>query len=103
MGTIEVDLNKYGPVINMETTGEACYRDIMNADPKNNKVVVHMKDIVSMTTTRAKQIFGRIYKELGEDVFSNNIILDVTDGVYIIIEMGLEEMISDQERVGVGN
>lgn len=100
MRTIEVDLNKYGPVINMESTGDACYQDIMNADPQNNKVVVRMKSIVSMTTTRAKQIFGRIYKELGEDLFSSNIILDVTDGVYIIIEMGLEEMIADQEKVG---
>lgn len=98
MKTVEVDLNKYGPVINREATGEACYHDIINADPRENIVIVRMKSIVSMTTIRAKQIFGRIYRELGEEVFSKNIILDVTDGVYIIIEMGLEEMLSELEK-----
>ena len=48
-----------------------------------------------MTTTRAKQIFGRIYKEIGEEKFEKNIILDCSDGVYIIIEMGLEELLKD--------
>ena len=93
-----VDLNKYGPVINTEQKGESCYCDIMKADPYQNRVFIKMKQIVSMTTTRAKQIFGRVYKEIGEEKFSNNIVLDVTDGVYIIIEMGLEELLSDEGK-----
>lgn len=94
---VEVDLNKYGTVINTEHLGELCYNDIMRADPMNRQVLVRMKNIVSMTTTRAKQIFGRIYKELGEEKFSNNIVLDVSDGVFIIIEMGLEELLSEEK------
>lgn len=92
---VEVNLNKYGAVINTEQLGEQCYNDIMSANPNENQVLVRMKDIVSMTTTRAKQIFGRIYREIGEEKFTNNIVLDVTDGVYIIIEMGLEEILKD--------
>ncbi len=95
---VEVNLNKYGAVINTEQLGEQCYNDIMSANPNENHVLVRMKDIVSMTTTRAKQIFGRIYKEIGEEKFTNNIVLDVTDGVYIIIEMGLEEILKDMSK-----
>lgn len=99
METVTIDLNKYGPVINTDEKGEKCYQEIIKANPKNNKIVVKMRQIVSMTTTRAKQIFGRIYSELGEDIFTENIILDVTDGVYIIIEMGLEETLTDKKRM----
>ena len=95
---VDVNLNKYGTVINTEKLGEQCYNDIMSANPNENQVLVRMKDIVSMTTTRAKQIFGRIYKEIGEEKFTNNIVLDVTDGVYIIIEMGLEEILKDMRK-----
>lgn len=94
---VEVDLNKYGAVINTARLGELCYNDIMRADPMHRQVLVRMKNIVSMTTTRAKQIFGRIYKELGEEKFSNNVVLDVSDGVFIIIEMGLEELLSEEK------
>ena len=99
METVIVDLNKYGPVINTDESGEKCYQEIKNANPSSNKVLVKMMQIVSMTTTRAKQIFGRIMAEYGEDVFTRNIILDVTDGVYIIIEMGLEEMLAEKKRL----
>ena len=95
----EVNLNKYGTVINTEQLGEQCYNDIMSANPNENQVLVRMKDIVSMTTTRAKQIFGRIYKEIGEEKFTKNIVLDVSDGVYIIIEMGLEEILKDMSKI----
>ena len=94
----EVNLNKYGTVINTEQKGEQCYQDIMSANPNENKVLVRMRNIVSMTTTRAKQIFGRIYKEIGEEKFEKNIVLDVSDGVYIIIEMGLEELLKDMKN-----
>lgn len=93
---VEVDLNKYGSVINTEALGEQCLKDIMAADPHKNQVFVKMRDIVSMTTTRAKQIFGTLFKELGEETFTENIILDVSDGVYIIIEMGLEELMAEE-------
>lgn len=95
---VEVNLNKYGAVINTEQLGEQCYNDIMSANPNENQVLVRMKDIVSMTTTRAKQIFGRIYREIGEEMFTKNIVLDVSDGVYIIIEMGLEEILKDKGK-----
>ena len=95
---VEVNLNKYGTVINTEQLGEQCYNDIMKENPRDNQVLVRMKDIVSMTTTRAKQIFVRIYKEIGEEKFTKNVVLDCSDGVYIIIEMGLEELLSDIGR-----
>lgn len=95
---VEVNLNRYGTVINTEQMGEQCYNDIMRENPRENKILVRMKNIVSMTTTRAKQIFGRIYKEIGEEKFEKNIILDCSDGVYIIIEMGLEELLKDMGK-----
>ena len=101
MKEIEVNLNKYGTVINTEAKGEACYKEIMHADPINNRVVVRMKHIVSMTTTRAKQIFGKIYKQIGEERFAKKLVLDCSDGVYIIIEMGLEEMLADENKMAV--
>ncbi len=95
---VEVNLNKYGTVINTERLGEQCYHDIMKENPRDNQVLVRMKQVVSMTTTRAKQIFGRIYKEIGEEKFTKNIVLDCSDGVYIIIEMGLEELLRDMKK-----
>ena len=39
---VEVNLNRYGTVINTEQMGEQCYNDIMRENPRENKILVRM-------------------------------------------------------------
>ncbi len=98
MATVTLDFNQFGSTIDRPEDGERCYMMLKEADPANNEVIVKMQSVVSMTTSCAKQIFGRICMEIGEAAFEEHVILDVSDGVYVIIQMGLDEMIENAKR-----
>ena len=70
-----LSLQSYSPIISDKTIGERIYNEILGLDPKENMVEIDMAGIVSMTTYCAKQIFGKLYKELGPKLFEKNIIL----------------------------
>ena len=72
---IIIDLSSYGPIISDRKTGDSILQMIMNSNPKENKIEINLEGIVSMATYSAKQIFGRLYIDLGADVFYKNIIL----------------------------
>ncbi len=92
-----LSLQPYSPIINDKTIGERIYNEILGLDPKENRVEIDMAGIISMTTYCAKQIFGKLYKELGPNLFENNIILKkVSSDVLLIIKMGIKNAVLQQ-------
>jgi hypothetical protein len=85
-----IDLKKYSPIISDRTTGEKIYTEIMKNEPSKNRVTIDMSSIKSMATFCAKQIFGKLYIELGSESFFKNIIIKgASDDVQSIIKLGI--------------
>lgn len=92
MGTIL--LSKYAPVIRDKETGQQIYDSIKEMKPESDVVTIDFKDIVTMATFCAKQIFGKLYMELNPEVFFSNIkIINANDDVKLIIRMGIQNAI----------
>lgn len=86
---MEILLNQYAPVISDEQTGENIYNDIKSALAQG-EVVVDMTNVKSMATFCAKQIFGRLYRELGSEEFYSMVkIKNANDDIKVIIRMGI--------------
>ena len=93
---ITIDLSNLGPIISDRGTGDNIYKMIIEKDPKDNKIEINLSGIVSMATYSAKQIFGRLYVELGADIFYKNIILkNVSDDVLFLVKLGIKYALRD--------
>ena len=86
---IVISLNQYAPVISDEKTGLDILNSIKNA-LESEDVVVDMTEVRSMATFCAKQIFGKLYVELGPSAFYSRIqIKNANDDIKVIIRMGI--------------
>ena len=93
---IKIDLSEYGPIISDRETGDVIYKMIIDKNPKENKIEINLASIVAMATYSAKQIFGKLYIELGSDIFYKNIILKkVSDDVLFLIKLGIKYALRD--------
>ena len=89
-----ISLSKFAPVIRDKETGQQIYDSIKQMNPESEVVTIDFKDIVTMATFCAKQIFGKLYMELNPDVFFSNIkIKNANDDVKLIIRMGIQNAI----------
>ena len=92
---IEISLNQYAPVISDEQTGLEIFNSIKEA-LNTEDVVVDMTDVKSMATFCAKQIFGQLYKEMGQNGFYSRIqIKNANDDIKVIIRMGIVSALND--------
>ena len=93
---IIIDLSSYGHIISDRKTGDSILQMIMNSNPKENKIEINLEGIVSMATYSAKQIFGRLYIDLGADVFYKNIILkNISDDVLFLVKLGIKHALRE--------
>ena len=85
-----IDLNKYAPLITRRELGDEIYSLIKQELDKNDVVEVRMDRIVSMTTFCAKQIFGRLYVEMGREEYRQRVrLVNPSDDVSFIIRIGV--------------
>lgn len=70
-----ISLDEFAPIISSKESGSTIYNLIKDSMPQENEVTIDMRNIKSMATYCAKQIFGRLYVELGQNIFSKNIII----------------------------
>lgn len=88
------DLKQYAPIISDEITGDSILREIQGILQTEDVICIDMKDIKSMATFCAKQIFGRLYSDLGQEDFFNRIeIKNATENVKTIIRIGIESIL----------
>jgi hypothetical protein len=92
-----IDLKKYGPIISSKTIGEEIYDQIKKELEMNIKVVIELGSIRSMATFCAKQIFGKLYLELGSKGFFEKIELKGADNdLKTIIQIGIQHALRDE-------
>ncbi|MBR3626773.1 MAG: DUF4325 domain-containing protein [Bacteroidaceae bacterium] len=97
MSKIRISLSEYSPLLSSKEKGDEIYRKIQDADPVNNLVELDLTDLVSMATYCAKQIFGKLYIELGAELFFAHIkILNASENLKLIIRIGINSAIDDQ-------
>ena len=94
----KINLNKYAPLITSRELGGEIYNLIRQGLDKSGEVEVSMTHIVSMTTFCAKQIFGRLYVELGRDEYRRRIrLVNLSDDVNFIIRIGITNAVKESK------
>lgn len=77
--------------ITSQEVAKEYYQKIISLNPKENEIVVDLKNVVTMTTKCARIIFGDIYIALGPELFYKNIVLEnCSEGLQLVIEFGIE-------------
>ncbi|WP_321343444.1 STAS-like domain-containing protein [uncultured Draconibacterium sp.] len=94
----QLDLTKYGPIISSQSIGNDIYQLIKTSLKSDNKVVIDISNIKSMATFCAKQIFGKLYLELGSQSFFESIeIKGADDDLKTIIQIGIQHALEEKE------
>lgn len=87
-----VSIEKYGPVVNREQAGEEILEIISSALSDVDVLEIEVGTIRFITTFCAKQVFGKLYKELGpEEYYRRLILINPTDGFMSSINLALEK------------
>jgi hypothetical protein len=92
----EINLSQYGPIVSSKTVGDEIYNLIKLNLAKENKLNINLADIKSMATFCAKQIFGKLYIELGSQQFYDRITLKGADNdLKTIIQIGIQHALEE--------
>lgn len=93
---MKIELKKYGLIISDKASGKNIYENIKTHIKSHNKCVVDFQDVKSMATFNAKQIFGKLYLELGSNEFFEKIeIKNASEDLKLIIRLGIQSALED--------
>ena len=76
-------------IISDDSVGASIYQKVKSLLQKNDVVVIDMSDVHTMATYCSKQIFGSLYKELGEKFYDRVIIRNASDVIKTSIRLGI--------------
>ena len=100
MKTLKLD--KYGIMINQREVGDDIFSEIFDSLQRNDKLTIDFKNIRSMATFCAKQIFGKLYLMLTPNNFYQRIYLqNVNEDLKIIIQEGINNALEEEEEKSV--
>jgi hypothetical protein len=92
-----LDLGEYGNAIVDIVTGTEIYNRLREMLDANDTIDVNLNRTVTMATYCAKQIFGRLYVELGAENFFRRILLkDSSNELRYIITTGIKNALKDE-------
>lgn len=93
---MNISLKKYGPMISSESIGKEIYKELDQNVKSGTDIVVDLSDIDTMATFCAKQIFGRLYVELGSELFYTKVKLKgANNDLKAIIQIGIQHALDD--------
>lgn len=96
---IKIDLKKYGPIISSKAVGSEIYELIKSKLSNDKTVIIDLSSIKSMATFCAKQIFGRLYLEMGSKNFFEQISLNGADSdLKTIIQIGIQHALKEKNN-----
>ena len=96
---MEIIVKKYGLIISDQESGEKIYKKIRAILDSNKNCVMNFEDVKSMATFNAKQVFGRLYIELGSERFFEKIeIKNASEDLRLIIRLGIQSALEDNEN-----
>lgn len=91
-----LSLKKYGPILSSRSVGEEIFHFINEELESNGKITIDLEGIKSMATFCAKQIFGKLYLELGSEKFFDTVVIKNADqDLKTIIQIGIESAIRE--------
>jgi hypothetical protein len=91
-----ISLDEYGPIISTKELGNKILEIIKEGLKSNDKIQLDLKSIRSMATFCAKQIFGKLYIDLGAENFFEKIeIQNASDDLKSIIKIGIQSAIQE--------
>lgn len=91
-----INLKKYGYIISDQQSGDLIYKEIKDSLALNEICIVDFAQIKSMATYNAKQIFGKLYLELGSKMFFKRIELrNASEDLKLIIRLGIQSALED--------
>lgn len=94
----EINLANYGPIVSSKTVGVEIYNLINLFLTKETKIIVNLEGIKSMATFCAKQIFGKLYIDLGSQQFFDRITLKGADNdLKTIIQIGIQHALEEKK------
>jgi hypothetical protein len=95
---MSIQLLNFGTVINDTQTGASIYDAIKSSLSSNHSPVeIDFSGVVTMATFCAKQIFGKLYVELGQESFFNKLVLkNASPELRFIIRTGIESALEDK-------
>ena len=96
---MELKLLKYGKIISDDELGKKISDEIHLLLNESNKIVIDFLGVQSITLYNAKQIFGRLYLELGsEDFFKRIQLKNISSNLEYIIRLGIQDSINSTEE-----
>jgi len=92
-----IQLEKFGPIISDKKIGNDISKLIEKSLQSKKSIEIDFKNVISMATFCAKQIFGKLYIEHGAEFFFENIKMsNVNDDLKVIIKMGIQSAIDEK-------
>lgn len=93
-----ISLDKYGPVVSSKSIGDEIYNLIKEELVNHASVSVELGGVKSMATFCAKQIFGKLYLEMGSESFFERIALKNADkDLKTIIQIGIQHALQEKK------
>lgn len=92
MSEYPLEMSRYRHLVTRKVDGEEVYNDIKSHLDKGDVVVVNFNGIDTMTTYFAKQVFGKLYTDLGAEHFSESIKFDkrhMSEDVELVLKIGI--------------
>ncbi len=95
---IPYSFDQYSPSLSDKKTAQSIYDELSRLNLRENRVEIDLTKMVAMTTLCARIIFGRLYLDLGNELFSQNVnIKGVSEALSIVINWGIESAIENKD------
>lgn len=101
MSDYRVLMSKYKHLVIRKVDGAEVYDDIKSHLNEGDVVIVDFNGIDAMTTYFAKQVFGKLYTEMGPEDFMKRVKFDkryVTEDIDLVLKIGIAGAITDLEK-----
>ena len=92
MTEYRLQMNRFKNIVTRKADGDEVYNEIKAHLDNESIIIVDFSGIDTMTTYFAKQVFGKLYMELGPEGFSNQICFDkskMSDDVELVLRIGI--------------
>ena len=92
-----ITLSQYAPIISNDAIGAEIY-SLLKSELQDNEIIeVDLGPIIAMVTLCAKQIFGRLYSELGANIFVHRVkLVNANKDVKSVIMEGISSALNSK-------
>ena len=93
-------MNRFKSIVTRKSDGEEVYNEIQGHLDNGDTIIVDFSEIDTMTTYFAKQVFGRLYVEMGAETFNSRVQferLHMSDDVELVLRIGISGALSSPD------